>query len=277
MDDMLALLITGRGCTHSSNLFISLSGKNIPVVFCNANYAPAAWLMTLDGNYMQSKRMQSQAQVKLPIKKRLWRDIVIAKLKHQAKVLEVCCKDYKPLIALSKTVSSGDLENVEAQGAKYYWRELFSSQFSRDRTRDGINALLNYGYTIVRACVARAVSSSGLHPTLGIHHKGPSNSMCLVDDLIEPYRPIVDYLTWQITNEQAQLELTKEIKAKYCRIALDETQGEFGSTPIFTSCQKLANSLVNIYIGNSKKLELFSLEESYLKDFDNLFISSQRC
>ena len=274
LDDILTLLITGRGSTHSTNLFIALSERNVPVVFCNKNFAPVSWLLTLSGHHFQSRRMYHQTQAKLPVRKRIWRELVIAKLKHQAKVLEYCDRDNKYLFALASKVGSGDSANLEAQGARYYWSELFPFRFARDRQKDGINSLLNYGYTIVRACVARAVTSAGLHPSLGIHHKGPSNPMCLVDDLIEPYRPIVDYLTWKLAEDKEDIKLTKEIKAQLCKLALIDSKGELGSTPIFTSCVKLASSLVKNYMGDADSLEIFDLDDNIFYELDDIVFSN---
>lgn len=275
LDDILTLLITGRGSTHSTNLFIALSERNIPVVFCNSFFAPVSWLITLSGHHLQSRRIYYQAQAKMPVKKRLWRELVIAKLAHQAKVLEYCGRDSKYLSTLANKVTSGDSTNLEAQGARYYWSELFPFRFARDRQQDGVNSLLNYGYTIVRACVARAVTSAGLHPSLGIHHKGPSNPMCLVDDLIEPYRPIVDYLTWKLAEDDENIKLTKEIKAQLCKIAIIDSQGELGSTPIFTSCVRLVSSLVNNYMGKADNLEVFDLDDNIFYELDDLICSNE--
>ena len=270
LDDILTLLITGRGCTHSTNLFIALSEKNIPVVFCNQFFVPVSWLLTLSGHHLQSRRFYYQMQVKMPIKKRLWRELVIAKLIHQARVLEYCGLDYKYLLTLAGNVTSGDTTNLEAQGARYYWSELFPFQFSRDRQKDGVNSLLNYGYTIIRACIARAVTAAGLHPSLGIHHKSPSNPMCLVDDLIEPYRPMVDYLVRRLTEEDEHITLTKEIKAKFCSLTIIDSQSELGSSPIFISCVKLANSLMKNYMGKAVNLEIFDLDDNIFYELDDL-------
>lgn len=263
LDDIQTLIVSGRGCSHTSNLFVALGERNVPVVLCDSNYKPVSWILPLSGNGEQGKRFQQQHNASVPTNKRIWRDIVVCKIRNQAFVLEHCGSSGDVLRALSKKILSGDPTNIEAQAARYYWRNLFDTQFKRGQKESGANVLLNYGYTVMRSCVARAVVAAGLHPSLGVHHKHPRNPMCLVDDLIEPYRPLVDYTAWKITQDHG-FQLDKETKARLCKILMYETNTEIGYSPIFSSCVLLAQSLVRIYAGEANKLELLSLENTLL-------------
>ena len=189
LDDLLAVIVSGHGCTHSSNLIAALAERGTPFIICAVNYQPVAWMLPLFGHHAQSTRMQAQARAKLPLKKRLWQQIVRAKISNQAEVLDMFGDGGNRLKRLATKVRSGDPDNMEAQAARHYWSVLFPHGFTRDKEGGGINALLNYGYAIIRSCVARGVMAAGLHPTLGIWHRGPTNPMCLVDDLMEPFSP----------------------------------------------------------------------------------------
>lgn len=156
---------------------------------------------------------------------------------------------------LTKKVRSGDPDNIEAQGARRYWNLLFNSDFRRDRSSDGINSLLNYGYTILRAATARAVISAGLHPTLGLHHSNEGNPMRLVDDLIEPFRPLVDLLVWQL-QQRDESNISPDTKRALVHVLYNDMQTHSGATPAMVCMQQLAISLAQVYLGKRSKLEL---------------------
>src|SRR5262249_34865000 len=163
-----------------------------PLVISAANHNPIAFLWPLDAHHEQAGRMDAQLDASLPLKKRLWSQLVKAKLQQQAAVLEACGDSPALIAALIPKVRVGDPDNIEAQAARRYWSRVMGEEFTRDQDGDGINALLNYAYTILRSATARAVLAAGLHPSIGLHHSNRQNAMRLVDDLMEPFRPVMD-------------------------------------------------------------------------------------
>jgi CRISPR-associated protein Cas1 len=158
-------------------------------------------------------------------------------------------------LALVAKVRSGDPENIEAQGARRYWGLLFGEDFRRDQQAGGLNGMLNYGYTILRAATARATVAAGLHPTLGVFHKNEGNAMRLVDDLMEPFRPLMDLRVWQF-QKAGHRELTPDIKRGLVRVLYDDMQSSIGATPVMSCIQRLAVSLAQVYLGERLSLDL---------------------
>ena len=193
LDDIGVLLCNARGLTYSNDLMTELARRGAAVVLCGPNYLPTAWLWPLEGNHVQALRMRRQLEASLPLRKRLWQAVVRAKIDQQTSILELLQLPTDGFQALARRVRSGDPDNVEAQAARRYWPPLFGRDFRRERFGAMPNPFLNYGYTVLRAAVARAVVAAGMHPSLGIHHRNRANVMCLVDDMIEPFRPLVDY------------------------------------------------------------------------------------
>ncbi len=255
LDELLAVIISGQGCSHSSNLLAELANRGMPVVVCGTNYRPRAFVLAVEGHHAQSARMQAQAAARLPLKKRLWQQIVQVKIANQAAVLDMVGSEGLQLSALAKKVRSGDPSNIEAQAARHYWSALFGRSFSRNLDGNGINALLNYGYAVIRACIARAVMAAGLHPTLGLHHCNASNPMCLVDDLMEPYRPIVDCVAYDIFQKGVD-ELNPDAKRALASLAVVDTPGPNGVSPLFTGAARYATSLARVFANNGGKLEM---------------------
>jgi CRISPR-associated protein Cas1 len=255
LDDIGALIANGHGLTYSNNLLLALSERNAPVVLCGPNQLPAAILWPVDGHHAQSGRMQAQLGVGRPLGKRLWRDIVRAKIAYQGAVLIACGERGGGFDTLARKVRSGDPENVEAQAARRYWPLLFGPEFRRDRQGDGENAMLNYGYAVLRAMTARAVMGAGLHPGLGIHHSNRGNPMCLVDDLMEPFRPLVDLLVRRLW-DAGWRAVDRETKPVLALIASLDMQTAEGTSPLSTCAQRLATSLALAYEGGREALEL---------------------
>jgi CRISPR-associated protein Cas1 len=156
---------------------------------------------------------------------------------------------------LIRKVRPGDPENIEAQAARRYWATLFGDEFRRDRGALGVNSMLNYGYMVLRSAVARAIIAAGLHPTLGLHHSNEGNAMRLVDDLMEPFRPLLDLKVWRLLNE-GEKEVTPETKRQLVRVLFADMNTEIGLTPLSVCAQRLATSLALLYLGERKKLEL---------------------
>jgi CRISPR-associated protein Cas1 len=212
-------------------------------------------LLPIDGNYEQAHRIEAQIAASQPTHKRMWAAVVRSKLEQQAAALEATGAPTAPLSALIRKVKSGDPENIEAQGARRYWGLLFGEDFRRDRDAGGVNGLLNYGYTVLRACTARSVVAAGLHPSIGLHHSNDNNAMRLVDDLMEPFRPMIDLKVWQLQRGR-EIEVTPHSKRALVHTLYDDMQTAAGATPVMVCTQKLAVSLAQVYTGEREKLDL---------------------
>lgn len=255
LDDIAAIVVNAHGCTYTNNLMVTLTRRNIPLVLCGSNHAPEAILWPVQGHHAQSARMAAQLEAGKPLKKRIWQQIVRAKIRQQGASLEAAGKEAQGFYLLERKVRSGDPENVEAQAARRYWPLLFGPKFRRDKTGSGLNGMLNYGYTIVRSGVARAVMAAGLHPGLGLHHSNRGNPMCLVDDLMEPFRPLVDRRVWQHVQTGAD-ELDRSLKVDLAELLVSDMATASGTTPALTVMERLATSLARIYTGEADELAL---------------------
>ena len=255
LDDIAAVIANAHGISYTNNLLVALAERGAPFVLCAANHNAVGMLLTLDGHHVQAKRIEAQIAASLPTHKRLWAAIVKSKLEQQAAALEAAGAPTAPLTALIRKVKSGDPQNIEGQGARRYWSLLFGNDFRRNQDGDGINALLNYGYTILRSATARAVVAAGLHPSIGLHHSNDGNAMRLVDDLMEPFRPIIDLKVWQL-QRASESHITPDTKRALVRTLYDDMQSSAGATPVMVCMQKLAVSLAQVYSGERDKLEL---------------------
>lgn len=255
LDDIAAVIANAHGLSYTNNLLVALSERGAPFVLCAANHNAVGMLLPIDGNFEQAKRIEAQIAASLPTHKRLWAAVVRSKLEQQAAALEATGAPTAPLTALVSKVKSGDPENIEAQGAQRYWKLLFGDVFRRDQNGGGLNGLLNYGYTVLRAATARAVVAAGLHPSIGLHHSNDNNAMRLVDDVMEPFRPVIDLKVWHL-RRNGEGEVTPETKRALVRTLYDDMQTEAGATPVMVCAQKLAVSLAQVYLGERDKLDL---------------------
>jgi CRISPR-associated protein Cas1 len=255
LDDIAAVIANAHGLSYTNNLLVALAERGAPFVLCGANHNAVGMLLAIDGNYQQAKRFDAQIAAAKPTAKRLWAEIVRSKLQQQAAALEAAGAPTVPLSALVSKVRSGDPENMEAHGARRYWSLLLGSEFRRDQGADGVNSMLNYGYTVLRAATARAVVAAGLHPTIGLHHSNEGNPMRLVDDLMEPFRPVIDLKVWQL-QRGGESQVTPETKRALVRTLYDDMQTTAGATPVLVCAQRLATSLAQVYIGEREKLDL---------------------
>ena len=246
LDDIGVLLCSGRGLSYSNSLMTELASRGAGVVLCGSDHLPAAWVWPLAGHHVQAMRMRRQIEAPLPLRKRLWQSVVRAKIGQQARVLEMVGVPGGGLEALARRVRSGDPENVEAQAARRYWPLLAGRYFRRDRFGGMPNPFLNYGYTVLRAAVARSVAAAGLHPSIGIHHSNRSNAMCLVDDLMEPFRPLVDYRAVGLA-AGGSAELTTEAKRALAETLAMDMATERGVTPLQTCLERAAQSLAQSF------------------------------
>lgn len=255
LDDITAVIANAHGLSFSNSLLVRLAERGAPFVVCGANHNATSMLWPVDGNYQQAKRFDTQIAASKPMGKRLWAQIVRSKLEQQASALEAAGKPTGPIAGLIKKIRSGDSNNVEAQAARRYWSLLFGVEFRRDQSAAGVNSLLNYGYTVLRSAMARAVIAAGLHPTIGIHHCNEGNAMRLVDDLMEPFRPVIDLLIWQMKRKELT-KVTPETKRILVRSLYDDIQTDSGATPVCVCMQRLAVSLAQVFLQQRKELDL---------------------
>ena len=255
LDDIAAVIANAHGLSYTNNLLVALAERGAPFVLCAANHNAVGMLLPIDGNFEQSRRIEAQIAASQPMHKRLWAAVVRAKLEQQAAALDAAGAPTAPLTALARKVKSGDPENMEAQGARRYWGLLFGESFRRDQDGGGLNSLLNYGYTVLRSATARAVIAAGLHPGIGLHHSNDNNAMRLVDDLMEPFRPVIDLKVWQLWRNGEQ-NVTPEAKRALVRTLYDDMQSDVGATPVMVCMQKLATSIAQVYLGQRDKPDL---------------------
>ncbi len=255
LDDIAAVIANAHGITYTNNLLVALAERGVPFVLCAANHNAVGMLLTLDGHHVQSKRIEAQLSASQPTHKRMWATIVKSKLEQQAAALEAAGAPTAPLSALVSKVRSGDPDNLEGVGARRYWRLLFGDEFRRDQDAGGVNGLLNYGYTVARAATARAIVAAGLHPSIGVHHCNDANPLRLVDDLMEPFRPVIDLKVWQLVRH-GEGQVTPDTKRALVRTLYDDMQTNVGATPVMVCMQKLATSLAQVYLAERDKLDL---------------------
>ncbi len=255
LDDVAAVIGNAHGLSYSNNLLVELAHRNAPLVLCSQNHSPVAVLWPLEGNYEQSARMDAQLASTRPMSKRLWAAIVKHKLAMQAAVLAAIDKPRAPVAALIRKVRSGDPENIEAQAARRYWPLLLGEDFRRDRDSGGLNGMLNYGYTVLRAATARAVVAAGLHPGIGLHHRNALNPMRLVDDLMEPFRPVIDITVFDLYTRGAT-EVTPDTKRVLVHALYRDMHTPEGRTPLTACLHRLAVSLAQVFLGSRTTLDL---------------------
>ena len=255
MDDVAAIIATGRGITYTHGVLLALSERNVPLVICNEKFLPSAWLWPMEGHHVQAMRMSAQLEAKQPLKKRMWQDLVKAKIGNQAAVLNSFGRPSEQVKEMTRRVRSGDIGNIEAAAAQRYWLFLFAHDFKRSRRGVWPNTLLNYGYTVIRACSARAIAAVGLHPSLGIHHRNRFDYLQLADDIMEPFRPIVDYRVVSMIEEGAT-EITDDCKKELALIPSMDVLTSSGATPVMTCIHRLAASVARSYMEKKNCLNL---------------------
>ena len=255
IEDLGIVILQNSAIVITQAVIIACQKNNVVVVFCDERHLPYSVLLPIsEGNNLHSKILQQQLSLTLPTKKRLWQQIVKQKIVGQVNTLKVLGKIYAPLERLSENVKAGDPNNIEAQAAQVYWKLLFGSKFKRDAELDGINSLLNYGYSIMRAMVARAIVGSGLHPTIGLNHHNQYNSLCLADDLMEPFRPWVDFKVYQMIKNNAELQVTKESKIPLLNLLSETVAWEHQDMPLMVACHYFMANLKRAYADSSVAL-----------------------
>lgn len=255
LDDIGALIANAHGLTYSNNALLELTRRGAPVVLCGPHHRPEAFLWPVDGHHVQALRMRQQLAAPAPLTKRLWQGIVQAKIRMQGAILDAVGQPAGAFDVLARGVRSGDPDNVEAQAARRYWPLLMGPDFRRDREAPGVNGMLNYGYAILRAATARAVLGSGLHPSLGLHHHNRNNPMCLVDDLMEPFRPFVDLAVRRRVSSGTEA-LDRDGKRALVAVTAQDLATTAGMTPLATCVERLAQSVAASMEAGAPQLEM---------------------
>ncbi len=255
LDDVEAVIASAQGLTYSNAALAALAERGAPLVICGRDYSPAAVLMPVSGHYEQGVRMVAQAAATKPACKRLWANIVKAKISAQAEALERIGEPSARLRRLAVSVRSGDPDNYEAQAAQAYWPALMGRDFRRERALPGVNAHLNYGYAVLRAATARAITGAGLHPSLSLHHQSRGDPLRLADDLMEPFRPAVDLIARELLMEGAS-DVTPAAKARLAGVLHMDCVTESGRTTLSQCLSRLCGSLARIYLKEAGRLDL---------------------
>lgn len=255
LDDIGGVIAHAHGLTWSNTVFTRLADRAVPVVLCAQNHAPVACVWPLEGNHLQGARLNAQAGASRPLAKRLWRDIVVAKIRMQGAALASTGADAGAFDMLARKVRSGDPDNVEAQAARRYWQAMMGPDFRRDPGSDGANALLNYGYTVLRACISRGICAAGLHPSIGLHHANRGNAFALADDLMEPYRPIVDRGVYNLVKDGTS-EVTADAKRALAALSSLDLPTPGGMSPLHVHATRMAQQLAGVFCGEGKGLPL---------------------
>lgn len=260
IEDIGLVILDCSQITISQPLLIRLIEHNVGFITCDATHHPIGLMLNLDGHTLQSQRFKAQVAATAPLKKQLWQQTVKAKIKNQAGVLaQNPAANASYLLSMADKVKSGDTSNMEAQAAIYYWRSLFIDtpiiHFNRDRGGMAPNPVLNYGYAILRAIVARALVGSGLMPTLGIFHRNQYNAYCLADDIMEPYRPYVDLLVYDLLEEGYALDdVGASVKKRLLEIPVLDVQIDGMNSPLMNAVSRTTSSLVKCFEKTTRKI-----------------------
>ncbi len=257
IEDIGVVILDHQQITITQAALASLLQNNTAVITCDDSHHPVGLFLPLDGNETQSERFRYQIEATEPLKKQLWQQTISAKILNQAALLYKRGVDIDNMLHWAKSVRSGDPDNYEGRAAAYYWRYLFGVEVNFFRRREGEppNNLLNYGYAVLRAMVARGLVSSGLLPTFGIHHRNKYNAYCLADDIMEPYRPYVDELVCEILDDGESFDfITTELKSRLLSIATRNVYWEKETSPLMVGLQRTTASLVKCFDGTGRKI-----------------------
>ncbi len=257
LDDLEVVLACSRATTCSTNLLNALAERSVPLIICNESFLPSSILLPVESNYSQAERIRKQAALSVVRRKQLWKEIIRIKVQMQGRVLELCRKEGAELLYnLQSCVQSGDKTNVEGEAARRYWLNLFGAAFKRDRFATGINTLLNYGYMILRGAVVRAIMLCGLHPAFGLFHRSRTNTMPLADDLMEPFRPIIDMIVYDLADWEGEVVLDKWAKERLIATTSIDMRLEGRKSPVSEVILKLCRSFVSCCSGGQSRLSL---------------------
>lgn len=255
-EDIGVLVVDHPQTTYSHGALASLAESDAALVVCGRDHLPIAVLLPLADHSQVVWRLYDQLQASQPIRKQIWKQLVQAKIIAQAAMLDPDAPARSKLIDLARSVRSGDPNNVEAQAARVYWANWLPDEiFRRDQDGDGLNSLLNYGYAILRAALARAIVAAGMHPALGLKHKNRSNAFCLADDLIEPLRPLVDNQARELYR-QGVCQIDQEAKVALLQLLAQEVDSNGKRGPLMVALHQYVASLGRCLRGESRKIEV---------------------
>ncbi len=254
LEDLGVLVLDCPTTTYTHSVLTEALAAGAVVIPCGREHLPRGLFLPQE-NALQTQRLLQQAAAPLPLKKRLWKQIVQAKIRHQAGALPEGSPARRKLAALVSTVRSGDPANVEAHASRRYWPALFGKTFRRRPDGPPPNGLLNYGYMALRACVARSICAAGLHPALGLHHHNRANPFCLADDLLEPLRPLVDRRVHALL-QGGLTTIEREAKTQLLALMAETIEVAGARGPLMVALARTAASLVRCYAGEQKKLDL---------------------
>lgn len=259
IEDLGVLILQNPAIVLTQQVIVACQKNNAVIVFCDERHLPYSIISPVaEGHTLHSKIIREQLSITEPTRKRLWQQIIRQKIREQAATLNLLGKDATRLNYLSKTIKTGDSGNCEAVAAQAYWKLLFGADFRRDIDLSGINSLLNYGYAIVRAMVARSICGAGLHPTLGLFHRNQYNALCLADDLMEPFRPWVDFLVFKLA-EQELLEINRQSKQELLALL---------SQPVIYTAKKMPFMVATHYL-------MANLKRCYNKEEKDIYYPEQ--
>ncbi|AEW85179.1 type II CRISPR-associated endonuclease Cas1 [Flavobacterium columnare NBRC 100251 = ATCC 23463] len=246
---------------ESQEIYISLPALNLllehnsAVIICNASHLPQGMFLNLNSHHIQQELFKYQIEASIPLKKQLWQQTIVEKITNQGLLLERITGLKNQFPFLASKVLSGDSSNMEGVAASQYWKQFFDIRFKRERFGDYPNNFLNYGYTLLRAATARSLSGSGLLNTLGIHHRNKYNAFALADDIMEPFRPLVDEKVYELIQRYEEQELNTAIKSELLQILTRTVYFKDEKSPLMVGLQKTASSLQQCFSGDRKKIK----------------------
>jgi CRISPR-associated protein Cas1 len=255
IEDIGFLVIDHQETYMSLPAMNALIDHNAAVIICGRNHLPNGLFLNLNSHHIQQELFKHQIEASVPLKKQLWQQTIIEKIKNQGILLEKITGKKNQFEFLASKVLSGDTSNMEGVAAQHYWKSFFEQDFKRERFGDYPNNFLNYGYALLRAATARALSGSGLLNTLGIHHKSKYNAFALADDIMEPFRPMVDQKVYELMQAYDEQELNTLLKSELLQVLTQTVYFKEEKSPLMVALQKTASSLQQCYSGNRKKIK----------------------
>lgn len=257
IEDIGIVILDHPQITTTHGVTNALLKNNACIVYCDDKHLPSSIMLPLSDNDTYSEKVKHQINASEPLKKQLWKQTVSQKILNQARVLQLLGFDYKYLERLHQKVQSGDNENLEGHASAVYWEAILKKyEVKRGRFEDSPNHYFNYGYAVLRAVIARNLVGSGCLPVLGIHHTNKYNAYCLADDIMEPYRPIVDL--WIMNHldkiDEPSETLNKADKVHLLQIPVIDIEIERKKSPLMVGAQRTTASLVKCFSGEARKI-----------------------
>ena len=255
IEDLGVLILQHPAIVLTQQLIVACQKNKVVIVFCDEKHLPYSLILPIgEGHTLHNKILKQQMAISEPTRKRLWQKIVQHKIKEQEQTLVMLNKESTRLSFLSTQVKTGDSGNCEAIAAQAYWKLLFGKAFKRDADLDGVNSLLNYGYAIIRAAVARSICGAGLHPTIGLFHTNQYNALCLADDLMEPFRPWVDYVVYQMASTNSEVTINQQSKQALLGLMSEAVLYKKKTMPFMVALHYLMADLKRCYSNGIKTL-----------------------